>query len=185
MSSRILTRIAAYTAAGLLGAGLVVVVGGTRPLAPATDNLGYAAEAELASAFDAIAAEDPQPDSRAKPDRRGQRGKFAERLGRGNRFGLRGRVVHGEFVVRTKDGFKTAFVHKGEVTAVSATSITIKSADGFTKAYAVTDETKVRSKGKVGAISDVEVGEVALVGGIRDGETYTARLVAHRAKQPD
>jgi len=181
MSSRILTRIAAYTAAGLLGAGLVAAASASRsPAGPASTELTQSAEAALVAEVDALAAEDPQPDSTAKADRREKARKLAGRLGRGQRFGVRGRVLHGEFVVRTKNGFQTAFVHRGEVTAVNPTSITIKSADGFTKSYAVTDETKVRSKGKLGAIGDVKVGELAVVGGLRAGDNFPARIITHR-----
>jgi len=186
MSSRILTRIAAYTAAGLLGAGLVVASGATRVGGGPSGELTYAAESALAAEVDALAAEDPQPDaeSPARPDRRERARKLAGRLGHGKRFGVRGRVLHGEFVVRTKDGFQTAFVHKGEVTAVSSTSITVKSADGFEKSYAVTGETKVRSRGQQGSIGDVKVGDRAVVGGLRDGDAYTARFIGHRSAKP-
>jgi hypothetical protein len=188
MSARILTRIATYTAAGLLGAGLVVAAGAGRVDGRPSGELTYSAETELAAEVDALAAEDPQPDagSTTKPDRRERARKLAGRLGHGKRFGAPGRVLHGEFVVRTKDGFKTAFVHRGEVTAVNSTSITVKSADGFTKTYAVTGETKVRSRGQQGVIGDVKVGELAVVGGLRDGDAYTARFIGHRpAKAAD
>jgi hypothetical protein len=186
MSSRILTRIAAYTAAGLLGAGLVAAVGASRPGDAASNQPTYTAETEPAAHVDALAAEDPQPgeDSTARPGRDKRARKLADKFGRGKRFWIGRRVLHGEFVVRTKDGFKTAFVHKGEVTAVSSTSITVKSADGFTKAYAVTDDTKVRSKRQESSIGDVKVGDLAVVGGFREGDTYTARFVGHRPAKP-
>ncbi len=56
-----------------------------------------------------------------------------------------GPVLHGQDTVRTRDGgFATILTHNGELTAVSPTSITVKSEDGFTQTYAITADTKVR-----------------------------------------
>ncbi|MEI8408959.1 MULTISPECIES: hypothetical protein [unclassified Kribbella] len=47
-----------------------------------------------------------------------------------------GDALHGEFVT-AKDGggYETIATQKGEVTAVSTTSITVKSADGYSRTY--------------------------------------------------
>ena len=59
-----------------------------------------------------------------------------------------GPALHGEVIVPNSDGtFTTVLVQRGEVTAVSATSITVKSADGFTQEYAVTADSKIRVAG--------------------------------------
>ncbi|SEP46068.1 hypothetical protein [Amycolatopsis saalfeldensis] len=47
-------------------------------------------------------------------------------------------ALHGEFVTAgTSGGYVTEFLQKGKVTALSATSLTAQSADGFTKVYTI------------------------------------------------
>jgi hypothetical protein len=69
---------------------------------------------------------------------------------------------------------------RGEVTAVSATSITLKAEDGFTATYAITADTKVRGKG-AGKIADVKVGDRGGAVGTKSGTTLTARAILIRA----
>ncbi|SDM24480.1 hypothetical protein [Allokutzneria albata] len=53
-------------------------------------------------------------------------------------------ALHGEFVVSDgKGGYKTERTQTGSVTEVSATSITAKSADGFTQVYTIDAATVV------------------------------------------
>jgi hypothetical protein len=86
------------------------------------------------------------------PGRRGHVGPFL--LGPG------GMALHGEFTTKKPDGgFQTHATQLGEVTAVSSSSITVKSEDGFTRTYAVDGDTKVRPATDEG------------IGGIADGET--------------
>lgn len=90
---------------------------------------------------------------------------------------------HGTWV--TKDG-STEVTHdaiRGSVTAVSATSITVKAADGVSQTYLVSSATKVHSrtagKGKTGPITDVATGDT--VGVLGTGTTtLTATLVLDR-----
>ena len=58
--------------------------------------------------------------------------------------GMFGEALHGEFVT-AKDGggYETIATQKGEVTAVSESSITVKSADGYSRTYTVNSDTKV------------------------------------------
>src|SRR5437899_8921934 len=70
------------------------------------------------------------------------------------------RVVHGDLIVRTKDGFENVTVDRGKVTAVSASSITIERPDGVSVTKAVTAETKFRG---VDSVEHVERGKGALV----------------------
>lgn len=80
-----------------------------------------------------------QPPSGRHPARGGL---LAKRLG-----GRLGAVQHGELVVRTRDGFKTVEVQRGTVTAATATSLTVRSADGYTAAYPISATTRVRVNG--------------------------------------
>lgn len=81
-----------------------------------------------------------------------------------------GKVAHATWVAKDKDGTYVAHnaIH-GTVTAVSATSITVKAGDGVSQTYAVTSSTKVRIRangtGEAGKITDVRTGQNALVAG--------------------
>lgn len=70
-----------------------------------------------------------------------------------------GMGIHGEFVTANAagDGWQTIATQKGEVTAVSATSITVKSEDGYSRSYTVNDNTLVNA-GNDG-IADVAKGD--------------------------
>jgi hypothetical protein len=64
-------------------------------------------------------------------------------LGAGGGLGM---VQHGDFSVRGADGTDTAMtLQRGTVTAASGTSLTVKSADGFTATYAVDSSTRGRT----------------------------------------
>jgi hypothetical protein len=90
-----------------------------------------------------------------------------------------GRAVHAQWVARGKDkSFITHDAIRGDVTAVSVTSISVKAADGVTQTYAVTADTVVRikgaGKGTTGAIGKVHSGDRVLVVG-----TGTTTLTAN------
>jgi len=91
-----------------------------------------------------------------------------------------GPALHGEVIVPNSDGtFTTVLVQRGEVTAVSATSVTVKSADGFTQAYSVAADSQIRVDGRVGAIGDVRAGDAVGVRATKSGSTVTVdNLVA-------
>ncbi|HWE88466.1 MAG TPA: hypothetical protein VG317_03255 [Pseudonocardiaceae bacterium] len=73
---------------------------------------------------------------------------------------------HGTFTVWTKSGDRTVTAQRGQVTAVSPTSITVRSKDGFTDTYTVNGSTKVRKQKQASAIGDVATGDqVTLVAG--------------------
>ncbi len=83
-------------------------------------------------------------------------------------------IAHGEFVTTDRTG---AFVHHdaivGQVTAVSATSINVKAADGYAKTFLVNGSTHVRKrvagagqgKGAPAKIADVRSGDQVAVYG--------------------
>jgi hypothetical protein len=56
-------------------------------------------------------------------------------------------------------------VQRGSVTAVSPSAITVKSQDGYTHSYAVTQATRVRSGKARGSISAVHTGDQVFVVG--------------------
>ena len=93
-------------------------------------------------------------------------------MGPGGGMHMKG-AIRGEWVVPDGDGgYRTMASQRGEVTAVDADSITVKSEDGTSRTYVVDDETAVNS-GRAG-ISDVEVGAQAHVMAVKSGSTYTA-----------
>ena len=80
------------------------------------------------------------------------------------RFAFGKRALHGEAVVQTDEGTKTVVVQRGTVTAVNATTLTVKSADGFTLTLTASP-------------SALTAGITVGVAGEKDGSTTTARLV--------
>lgn len=91
-------------------------------------------------------------------------------------MGLHG-ALHGELVVpKAGGGYQTVLVQRGEATAVSGTSITVRSEDGFTRTYAVTGDTLVNA-GRDGITSVAEGSKVA-VQGVKSGERVNAVHVA-------
>lgn len=85
-------------------------------------------------------------------------------------------ALHGQFVVaKSGGGYETVDVQNGQVTAVSGTSITLKSADGFTKSYVVASSTLVDAQRD--GIGSVKVGNEATVLATVSGSTVTAASV--------
>jgi hypothetical protein len=97
---------------------------------------------------------------------------FGRGFGGGLGAGLGG-VLHGTGVVKKADGsFQTIAVQRGTVTAVSATSISVKSLDGYVATYVVNSTTKIN--GKNGKITDIKTGDQVGVEATVSGGTSTA-----------
>src|SRR5204863_2656109 len=94
----------------------------------------------------------------------------------GHGFGRFG-GLHGEFTIKKPDGsgYQTVATQTGEVTAVSPTSITVKSEDGFSRTYSV-DENTVVGSGRDG-IGSVKTGDTVHIAGIVDGGKASAAAV--------
>lgn len=107
------------------------------------------------------------------PGAPGTHGGFRHFGARFSPFGM----LHGQFVVaKPGGGYQTVDVQDGQVTAVSTTSITVKSSDGFTKTYVVTASTTVDAQR--GGIGSVKVGNQATVLATVGGSTVTATNIA-------
>jgi hypothetical protein len=87
-------------------------------------------------------------------------------------------VEHGELTVRTKHGAQVVDVQRGQVTAVSPTSVTIRSKDGFSATYVVGSTSKVRAARKAATISAVKAGDRVGVVAVRSGGVVTVRRLA-------
>ncbi len=94
----------------------------------------------------------------------------------GGFFAGPGGVVHGQVVVPEAGGkFRTEDIQTGKVTAVSGSSLTVRSADGFTKSYRVTGATQVDA-GKTG-IGSVKVGNQVAITATVSGSTASLTRV--------
>jgi hypothetical protein len=108
---------------------------------------------------------------------------FRPRRGLG-RFGKRF-PIHGEVTVRTKDDkFELFAFARGEVTAVSATSLSIRSADGVVTRFALNGDTRYRKLRDQAKLADVKVGLRVIAAGPKSSAgTITARHVLIRPER--
>jgi hypothetical protein len=106
--------------------------------------------------------------------------------------------LHGESVVKKADGTLQANLdQRGTVEAVSETSITVKSEDGYSQTYAVNADTKIhkapaaasdsspgtddggkRVKPSQGTIADIATGDTVRISGVKNGDQATAERIA-------
>ncbi|MEU4194290.1 hypothetical protein AB0E69_20510 [Kribbella sp. NPDC026611] len=99
------------------------------------------------------------------PGRGGPRGEFGF-----------GGALHGEFVVpKDGGGYQTIATQRGEVTAVSRDSITVKSEDGYSRTYKIAAETLVNSARD--GISSVKTGSTVTVNAVVANNEATATSV--------
>lgn len=119
-----------------------------------------------------LTATGPTPTASSTPgaDRRGKRHTLRVLLGKN--------TLHGEAVVKTKDGTtKTIVVQRGTVTALTNTTITVKSTDGFTLTWTLGDQLRVVEHRTTIQPSQVAVGTEVGIAGSKDGDKTVARLV--------
>jgi hypothetical protein len=86
-------------------------------------------------------------------------------------------VEHGEVVVNTKDGDKTIDVQRGTVTAISSTTITVKSSDGFSQTWTFGSPIHVIEHRTTVQPSNVTTGETVGLAGTKSGSNLTATLM--------
>ncbi|MEU3165715.1 hypothetical protein [Streptosporangium sp. NPDC006930] len=93
--------------------------------------------------------------------------------GMGPKMGFGGHPIHGEFVAPDREGNYVTFAGQyGDVTAVSQGSITVKSADGYTKEYAINSDTRINRGGE--GTEALKTGQQVVVMAKVEGETATA-----------
>jgi hypothetical protein len=121
-----------------------------------------------ATASASVAAANPSPSAtpvpaHGKPGRGWRAGGGPFRLGLGPAGILgQGGMVHGQFTIKKAGGgYETLDVQDGTVTAVSGTSLSVKSSDGYTATYAVTNSTLVDAQAK--GIGSVKKGDTVFV----------------------
>jgi hypothetical protein len=87
--------------------------------------------------------------------------------------GLTSEALHGEYVVSDgSGGYATELLQNGEVTAVSDTSITAKSEDGYTKTYTIDSDTVVGNGSA--DLSSIATGDEITITATVSGDTATA-----------
>ena len=147
----------------LAGVAVVALLGGAGVAMAATSGSPASSPAGGTAAT-------PSPSARPAFPHQGRPGGFG--FGFGGPFG----AVHGQFVVpKSGGGYQTIDTQRGAVTAVSATSITVKSADGFVKTYQVVSSTNVDAKRD--GISTVKTGHQVAVTATVSGSTATAASI--------
>jgi hypothetical protein len=116
----------------------------------------------------------PSNSPSASPSTPNQPGQPGPGKGFGHRgeFGLGG-ALHGEFVVpKDGGGYQTVATQRGEVTAVSKDSITVKSEDGYSRTYKVAAETLVNSARD--GIASIKTGSTVTVSAVVADNTATS-----------
>jgi Domain of unknown function (DUF5666) len=89
-----------------------------------------------------------------------------------------GRTEHAEITVSTDTGTRTLLYVRGEITMLSASSVTVTIGDGTRASFAITTTTRVREKGKDIKVTDLSTGDRAMVFGLRNSDgSYTATLI--------
>jgi hypothetical protein len=190
-----ITALLAAATLGLAGCGPAQVAEGAakQTAVEVAAAMGADGQALAAMGFDAAdldvepvaASASPDPSASAGPGKgqRGERGQEWRKRHRA-RVLLRKNTLHGEVVVQTKDGgTKTVAVQRGQVTAISATSMTVKSTDGFTMTWTFGDDLRVVERRSTIQSTDVKVGSTVGVAGAKEGSGGVARLVVIPRKQ--
>jgi hypothetical protein len=158
-----ISKTAVLAAAGIVGGGAIAGVTYAAVATPATAT--PSASSAISSAADgAVAAAVASPGTQPSPGASAGQGRKAGNGALGRRA-LLNRLEHGQLTVRTRGGDRTLDVQHGAVTAVSPTSITVKSQDGYSHSYAVNKGTRVRSGKARGSIGDVHSGDQVFVVG--------------------
>ena len=178
-------RIALATAA--LGAVALVGVAACSPFGASSADMSPEASALTALGFnpdEVIPVADPTPTATATG---GAQPKASAKPGRGAahpalrrltiRRALARNVEHGEMVVKTKDGDKTIDVQRGTITAITSTTVTVKSADGVSETWTFGSPIHVVEHRTSVQPSNVTTGETVGVAGTKSGGNLTASLL--------
>jgi hypothetical protein len=98
--------------------------------------------------------------------------------------GLMSEALHGEYVVSDDNGgYTTELLQNGEVTAVSDTSITAKSEDGYTRTYTIDSDTVVGNGST--DLSSIETGDDVTIVATESGDTATVESLVEAGTAQD
>ncbi|GAA3842435.1 hypothetical protein GCM10022226_76400 [Sphaerisporangium flaviroseum] len=162
------SAVAGALAVGVLG-GVAVGRQSAEPAGVPYDLL--AADSSDSAAYEAIGL------TEAGKDKDGLRPRL------GIRRGLIG--VHGDATLRRGTEFVAYTWQRGDVTAASGTSLTVRSADGVSWTWSVTGNTKIRKNGAKSTPSALATGDKVFVLGQPDGDARSAQgvVVPKRSKE--
>jgi len=168
--------LAAVAAVIVLGvaAGIVLLMVGGGSGGPAEPG-GPAANAAITEAFGGNAADGPLaaagapggpgggPKGHGKPD--------------GAASGVLDQVTHGEFTLDAAAGGRTVEVQRGQLLAVTPSTVTVRSPDGFTASYRVEPGVTMTKNGQSATVSELATGDQSLVVAARDATGLAAQTV--------
>jgi hypothetical protein len=172
--TRIALTLTTLGLAGLLGlTGCGVAAGGITGAASTAADISDEAYALQAVGLETGLEADPSPapSASAAPQTRAEHRRAIRRY-------LRKNTLHGEVAVQGKDGIKTIVVQRGTVTAVTATTVSVKSTDGFALTWTFGDKLRVVQDKKTVQTSALKTGVQIGVAGTKSGSTNSARLIA-------
>jgi len=97
---------------------------------------------------------------------------FGEHFGKGFGFGFGKGAIHGEFTTPAPGGgYQTVATQIGTVTAVSQSSITVKSDDGFSRTYKVDENTLVNAgRDGIGSVKSGDTVRLTAIGAGSDAK---------------
>jgi len=134
---------------------------------PADTDLPWDAQALLSVGMttdDVVAAPDDQDGT--TPHRRHPRLRY-----------LFQHTLHGEATVQTDEGTITVVAQRGTVTEITDDSVSVRSSDGYSLTWQLSDRTVVVVDRARSEIGNVAVGAKFGFAGSRDGDAVTARLL--------
>ena len=89
------------------------------------------------------------------------------------------RLAHGQITVRTKAGYRTVLVQRGQITADSGNRVTVKSGDSYSYSYTTNSHTKIRIDKQKSSADKLATGDrVAVI----SGTNGTALRISARGK---
>ena len=152
------------------GRRMLLVVAGATVIALAAGSVAFAADRATSSPSTTKSGATKTGAAASRPAMPRLRAPWGGPLGRpgfgpGPIFGgglLGGFILHGQAVVPKRGGgYETVAMQRGTVRSVTSTAITVKSADGYTKTYAVTAATLVDASRD--GIATVKTGHTVVV----------------------
>jgi hypothetical protein len=90
--------------------------------------------------------------------------------------------LHGEATIKTDKGFEVVDGQRGRVTAISPTSISVTSEDGYAATYVINGDTRFRTDQKDAKATDIHQGDTVAVGAKAANGTRTAVFVVEPKK---
>jgi hypothetical protein len=92
-----------------------------------------------------------------------------------------GRIVRGDVTILKRDSTTTdAHFERGEISAKSTGSVTLKGADNVSTTFNVGTSTRIRVDRKEASVDDLKVGDLVLAVGTKSGSGYDALLIRAR-----